>query len=300
MQSSTPHFIDAHTHVQFAAYDADREEVIARATAGGVSMVVIGTQRDTSARAVALAEAHAAEGMYAAIGLHPIHTSRSFHDADELGGMAGGDAVKPFVSRGEVFDYEYYKALAENPRTVAIGECGLDYFRFNEDEPRDGQIARQKDAFAAQMRLTKDVAKPLMIHCREAFADTIAMLRAAGPDGFTPGIVHFFTGTVDDARALLDMGFSFTFGGAVTFPPRKGAGAGTYDEVVKFIPIDRIMSETDAPYVAPAPFRGTRNEPSYIPHIVAKLAELKGVSPEEMKARILANAERVFGIEGFG
>jgi TatD DNase family protein len=292
------HFIDAHTHVQFAAYDADREEVIARATAADVHMIVIGTQRDTSARAVGLAEAHAAEGMYAVIGLHPIHTSKSFHDADELGGDIADseNVIKTFVSRGEIFDYEYYKALALHPRTIAIGECGLDYFRFNEDESRDEQVARQKDAFAAQMRLTKDVAKPLMIHCREAFADTIAMLRVTGPDGFTPGVVHFFTGTVDDARALLDMGFSFTFGGAITFPPRKGLMAGTYDELVKFIPIDRIMSETDAPYVAPVPFRGKRNEPAYIPHIVAKLAELKGVSRETMKTRIWENAKRIFGI----
>lgn len=302
MQSSTPHFIDAHTHVQFAAYGApgDREAVLSRAAAADVHMIVIGTQRDTSARAVALAEAHAADGMYAVIGLHPIHTSKSFHDADELGAATeSGDAngvPSGFVSRGEIFDYDYYKALALRPRTVAIGECGLDYFRFNEDESRDEQIVRQKDAFAAQMRLTKDVGKPIMIHCREAFADTIAMLRAAGPDGYTPGVIHFFTGTVDDARALLNFGFSFTFGGAITFPPRKGAASGAYDDVVKFIPIDRIMSETDAPYVTPVPFRGKRNEPAYIPHIVAKLAELKGVSPEEMKERIWENAEKMFRI----
>jgi TatD DNase family protein len=294
--NSKSRFIDAHTHVQFAAYDdeGDRDAVLARAAAGDVHMIVIGTQRDTSARAVALAEAHAVEGMYAVIGLHPIHTSKSFHDADELG---GDDTAKSFTSRGEIFDYEYYKTLALYPRTVAIGECGLDYFHFNEDESRDEQIARQKDAFAAQMRLTKDVGKPLMIHCRDAFADVIAMLRAAGSDGYTPGVVHFFTGTVDDARAFLEMGFSFTFGGVVTFPPRKGFDRGTYDDVVKFIPIDRIMSETDAPYVAPVPFRGKRNEPSYIPHIVAKLAELKDVSPEEMKTQIWENAKRVFGIK---
>ncbi len=287
------HFIDAHTHVQFSAYAAegDREAVLQRAKDAGVYMINVGTQRDTSAAAVALAEAYAADGVYAAIGLHPIHTGKSYHDTDELG---GGDAAKAFTSRGEVFDYDYYKSLALHPRTVAIGECGLDYFHFADDEPRDVQVARQKDAFAAQMRLTKDVGKPLMIHCRDAFADVRAMLRAAGPDGYTPGVVHFFTGTVDDAREFLELGFSFTFGGAVTFPPRKGHAAGMYDEVVKFIPLDRIISETDAPYVAPVPHRGARNEPSYIPHIVARLAALKGVSPEDMKARIWENATRVF------
>ncbi len=243
---------------------------------------------------MALAEAHAAHGVYAAIGLHPIHTGRSYHDENELG---GGDAAKAFTSRGEEFDYEFYKKLALNPRTVAIGECGLDYFHFSDDEPRDAQIARQKEAFAAQMALSKDSGKALMIHCRDAFADVLTMLRATGPGGYTPGVVHFFTGTVDDARAFLDLGFSFTFGGVITFPPRKGADRGTYDDVVKFIPADRIMSETDAPYVAPMAFRGKRNEPSYIPHIVAKLAELKGLPPEEMKARIWENARTVFGVQ---
>jgi TatD DNase family protein len=289
------HFIDAHTHVQFSAYDApgDRDAVFARAKEADVWMVNVGTQRDTSAAAVALAEAHAADGVFAAIGLHPIHTGRSYHDENELG---GGEAAKAFAARGEAFDYAYYKKLAEHPRTLAIGECGLDYFHFNEDEPREAQIVRQKEAFAAQMRLSKEVGKPLMIHCRDAFADVRAMLSAAGPDGYTPGIVHFFTGTMDDARAFLAMGFSFTFGGAVTFPPRKGQMAGTYDEVVKFIPEDRILSETDAPYVAPVPFRGARNEPSYVVHTVARLAALKGISPDAMQERIWDNAVRIFRI----
>jgi TatD DNase family protein len=289
------HFIDAHTHVQFSAYGAegDRDAALKRAKDADVYMINVGTQRDTSAAAVALAEAHQGEGVYAAVGLHPIHTSRSHHDEAELG---GGDAAKAFVSRGETFDYEYYKKLAEHSRVVAIGECGLDYFHFNEDESREAQVARQKEAFAAQMELSRDVDKALMIHCRAAFADVIEMLRAAGPGGCTPGVVHFFTGTVDDARAFLDLGFSFTFGGAVTFPPRKGMDRGSYDDVVKFIPADRIISETDAPYVAPVEFRGKRNEPAYIPYIVAKLAALKGVAPGEMKAQIWENAKRVFRI----
>ncbi len=292
-------FIDVHTHIQFPAYDApgDRDAVIARAKEAGVLMINAGTERGTSAAAVALADAHADDGVYAAIGLHPVHTGPSYHDADELGVPEAGDAGKTPSLRGEMFDYEYYRALARHPRTVAIGECGLDYFHFAGDEPRDSQIARQKDAFAAQMRLSKDSGKALMIHCRDAFADLRAMLRDAGPEGYAPGVVHFFTGSVDDARDLLDLGFSFTFGGAVTFPPRKGASSGMYDDVVRFIPADRIMSETDAPYVAPVPFRGKRNEPAYIPHIVARLAELKGIPAEGMKEAVWRNAQRVFGVE---
>ncbi len=292
-------FIDAHTHVQFSAYGApgDRDAVCARAKDAGVLMINAGTCRSTSAAAVAFANAHAADGVYAAIGLHPVHTGPSYHDEDELGSQEGGNAEDAPAARGEVFDYGYYRTLALDPRTVAIGECGLDYFHLNDEEPREIQIARQKDAFAAQMRLSKESGKALMIHCRDAFSDLRAMLHAAGPEGYVPGVVHFFTGTEDDARDLLALGFSFTFGGAITFPPRKGASEGMYDGRVRFIPVDRIMSETDAPYVAPVPVRGMRNEPAYIPFIVARIAALKGISAEAMKAAIWENAQRVFGVK---
>lgn len=289
------HFFDAHTHVQFSGFEDDREAVIRRAIEADVRMVNVGTQRDTSAAAVALAHKYPDGAMYAAVGLHPVHTGRSFHDAQELGAPEGGPAAKGFTSRGEMFDADYYRALAFDPATVAIGECGLDYFHFDENEPRDAQVARQKDAFGAQIALAKEMKKPLMIHCRNAFADLIEMVRPHAHE-LPPGVVHFFTGTPDDARALLALGFSFTFGGAITFPLRKGRAQGDYDEAVRSIPLDRIMSETDAPYVAPAPRRGKKNEPAYVVHAVARLAELKGVPLDEMKAQIWKNAERVFAI----
>ena len=276
-----PKYFDAHTHVQFSAYEADREAVLSRALEADVWLMNVGTQKDTSRAAVKLA-GHYKEGVYAAIGLHPIHTSRSYHDAQELG---GGDAAKAFTSRGEIFDTDFYRELAQDPKTLAIGECGLDYFRFNEDEPKEEQVRRQKEAFLAQIALAKDVKKPLMIHCRNAFADVIELVRPHAGD-MPPGIIHFFTGTPADAKALVELGFSFTFGGVVTF-------ARNYDEAIALIPPDRILSETDAPYVSPAPYRGKRNEPAYVTHSVAKLAELKGVPPEEMKARIWANVQRV-------
>ncbi|MGC9599632.1 MAG: TatD family hydrolase [Minisyncoccia bacterium] len=286
-------FFDAHAHTQFSAYDADREAVIRRAEDASVRVVNVGTQRDTSARAVALAEQHA--GFYAAVGLHPIHTSRSYHDTDELG---GGETAKGFVSRDEVFDPDRYKALALHPKTVAIGECGLDYFRFNKDESREEQIERQKAAFLAQIAFAREVKKPLMIHCRDAFADLIQLLKenTFGFPAGGPGVIHFFTGTAVDAKQLLDLGFYFTFGGAVTFPPRKGKTEGDYDAIVKMIPADRLLSETDAPYVAPAPYRGKRNEPAYVVEVVKKLAELKNVSPDAMKERIYQNAVKVFNL----
>ncbi len=287
-------FFDAHAHVQFSAYDADRESAIQRAEDAHVRVVNVGTQRDTSARAVALAEQHA--GFYAAVGLHPIHTSKSYHDTDELG---GGETAKAFISRGESFDPDRYKALALHPKTVAIGECGLDYFRFNENESREEQIERQKAAFLAQITFAREVKKPLMIHCRDAFADLIHLLKesASGFPASGPGVIHFFTGTVIDAKQLLDLGFYFTFGGVITFPPRKGKAEGDYDAIVKMIPVDRLLSETDAPYVAPVPYRGKRNEPAYIVEVVKKLAELKSFSFEKMAEQIFRNAQRVFKIE---
>ena len=285
-------FFDAHTHAQFSAYAADREDVIRRARAAGVAFVNVGTQKATARAAVELAEGR--DGLYAAVGLHPIHTSRSHHDADELG---GGEAAKSFTSRGEVFDKAVYRPLAEHPKTVAIGECGLDYFHLNDDEPHDEQIAKQKAAFIGQIELAHEVGKPLMIHCRDAFADLIAMLREHGALlGKEPGVIHFFSGTLGDARALFGLGFSFTFGGAITFPPRKGQSEGSYDATIKMLPADRILSETDAPYVAPALYRGKRNEPAYVVEVVKRLAELKGMTTEAMADQTVANARRIFGV----
>lgn len=278
-------FWDAHTHVQFTAFDVDRDAVIRRAREAGVRMVNVGTQKDTSARAVALAEEN--DGLYAAVGLHPVHTSISFHDTDELG---GGEAAKAFTSRGEAFDAGYYRKLALRPKTVAIGECGLDYFHFNGQESRKEQVGKQKAAFLAQMELSREVKKPLMVHCRDAFPDLIQLLKENQSRFFisNPGIIHFFTGTPDEAKELLALGFSFTFGGVITF-------ARNYDKVIETIPPDRLLSETDAPYVAPAPYRGRRNEPAHVVEVVKKLAELKDISAEEMRRRISENAQRLFG-----
>jgi len=299
MQESGPRFFDVHTHVQFAAFKDDYREVIERALAMGVWMVNVGTQKDTSKSAVEIANQYK-EGVYATIGLHPIHTSKSFHDIDELGpsfaeapavakaledrSAGKGETAKGFSGRGEEFDYNTYKKLAEDPKVVAIGECGLDYFRVNGEEARK----KQKEAFLAQIELAKDVKKPLMIHCRNAFSDLIDVLQ---PKTYNPkpSVIHFFTGSKDDAKTLLEMGFYFTFGGVITFTR-------DYDEVIKMIPLDRILSETDAPYVAPAPHRGKRNEPAYVLEVVKKLAEIKGISENELQGRISANAVRVFGL----
>lgn len=278
---STPKFFDVHTHVQFAAFKDDADLVIQRALNAGTWMVNVGTQRDTSAKAIELAEKYP-EGVYATIGLHPLHTEKSHHDAQELG---TSNKALEFTSRGEEFDYAYYEKLALHQKVVAIGECGLDYYRLGE-----GTKDKQKSVFLRHMELAEELKKPLMIHCRQAFGDLIALLNTKRSTLNVPsGVVHFFSGTKDDVKKLLDLGFSFSFGGVITF-------ARDYDEVVKYIPLDHILLETDAPYVAPVPYRGKRNEPAYAVEVAKKMAELKNTSLQEVATRTLENSRGLFGV----
>lgn len=267
-------YFDAHTHVQFVAYDTDREATIARAADAGVGMNVVGTQKDTSTAAVALAEKY--DHIWASIGLHPIHTSKSYHDTKEL-----GEGGKEFTSRGEVFDKAYYKALAENPRTIAIGECGLDYYRLEDDTK-----ALQQKTFIEHIELANEVGKPLMLHIRNAYDDAIALLKTHAK---VKGDVHFFAGDWNIAKQFLDLGFTLSFTGVLTFTH-------DYDEVIKNTPLDMLLSETDAPYITPVPHRGKRNESAHIPLIVQQIALIRDEPLEQVRAQILTNAARVFGI----
>lgn len=281
IQKEPSHYFDAHTHVHFAAFKDDYRATIDRALKQDVQLITVGTQRDTSADAVRVAHEFP-KGVWAAIGLHPIHTEASFHDMRELG---GGESAKEFTGRGEVFDYETYKKLALDPKVVAIGECGMDFYRLTENSKK-----LQTEVFRAQIQLAHDVQKPLMIHCRNAFTDLIYTLNHESDKlNDSPGVVHFFTGTPEEAMMLMDMGFAFTFGGVITFTD-------DYDKAIRSIPMDHLLAETDAPYVAPAPYRGKRNEPAYVTEVVARLAALKAVTPEEMKHNIWKNAKRIFGV----
>jgi|SRR3989344_214028 len=276
-------FFDVHTHVQFAAFREDYDEVISRALEKNIWLVNVGTQKNTSQKAIDFANSYP-EGVFATVGLHPIHTEASFHDADELG---EGEGAETFTSRGEEFDIELYKKMAENSKAVAIGECGLDYYRIENKESR----IKQEKAFRSQIELAIELKKPLMIHCREAFGELIKILNSCflirNSSMDSQGIIHFFSGSKDDAKILMDLGFSFSFGGVITF-------ARQYEELVKYIPLEKILLETDAPYVAPVPYRGKRNEPSYVIEVAKKLAEIKSLDIEAVAAATTENAERIF------
>lgn len=276
-----PKLIDVHTHVQFAAYDSDMTEVIDRSLKSDTWLINVGTQQDTSAKAVEVANLYK-EGVYATIGLHPIHTEKSYHDSQELG---GGETAKDFTSRGEIFDYEFYKKLGADPKVLAIGECGLDYYRLEESSR-----VKQLEAFESQIKLSFELKKPLMIHCRNAFRDLIdCLVKNKNKLNDLPGIIHFFTGTPEDAAELMKLGFYFSFGGVTTFTR-------DYDAAIKKIGLDRIVLETDAPYVTPIPFRGKRNEPSYLSNTAKAVSEVLGVTEETAALKTTANAKKVLKI----
>jgi TatD DNase family protein len=234
----------------------------------------VGTQFETSAAGVLLAEKF--DDVYATIGLHPIHTSKSFHDTKEL-----GPGNKEFTSRGETFDISKYKELAQSSKVIAIGECGLDYYRLEENTKK-----LQVENFVSQIELANMLHKPLMLHIRNAYNDALEVLRAHAK---VQGDVHFFAGSWEEAKQFLELGFTLSFTGVITF-------TNDYDEVVKNTPLDMILSETDAPYVAPVPYRGKRNEPVYVVEVVKKIAEIKNLPEEEVSVQTLSNAKKLFGI----
>lgn len=277
-----PKYIDIHCHVNFTAFDADRDNVIKRALDNDTWVINVGTQVDTSKKAIELAHKYK-EGVYATVGLHPIHTGKSFHDKEELGPAfvkaSDGQGKEGFFSRGEVFDKNLYREFLKDPKVVAIGECGLDYYRCDVES-----IETQKNNFIEQIKLANEVNKPLMLHVRNAYADTLKILKEYAK---VKGVVHFFAGSPEEAKEFLDFGFLLSFTGVLTFTH-------DYDEVVRQTPLDMILTDTDSPYVAPAPYRGKRNEPSYVREIVKKIAEIKELPETEVAEAIVANARRIF------
>jgi len=282
-----PKYIDIHSHINFKIFDDTKDEVIQRAFNNDTWLINVGTQYDTSKKAVELANKYK-EGVYAIIGLHPIHTGASYHDKKEL-----GDEGEEFTSRGEIFDKKIGKV-------VAIGECGLDYYRCTEES-----IEKQKVAFISQIELANELNIPLMLHIRNndeslptgqagksknAYKDALEILKKYAK---VKGVSHFFAGSLEDAKNFIDFGFYISFSGAITFPPKKNGKGCNYKSIIKEIPIEKIMADTDSPYVAPVPHRGHQNEPSYVADIVKKIAQIKGLSEEKIAEIIVSNIRQL-------
>lgn len=258
-ETATLTLIDSHCHIDMEQYDADRDAVVARAREAGVAdMLIVGGVGEQRGHRRALAVA-AAYSFPASAGVHP-HEARL---ADE--GV-----------------YEELQALAEERRIVAIGEVGLDFHY--DHSPRDVQ----RDVFRRQIRLARQVRLPLIVHTREADEETAAMLEEEGA-GEGGGVIHCFTGGHDLARRALDLGFFISFSGIVAFPRAE-----VIQEVARLVPSDRLLVETDAPFLAPPPHRGRRNEPAYVVEVARRVASLRGATLASVARGALANFDRLF------
>ncbi|MBK9245807.1 MAG: TatD family hydrolase [Burkholderiales bacterium] len=252
-------FVDSHCHLAFAELADDIDGVLARMATAGVGRVLsVCTRLDEFERVHALALRD--ERIYASVGVHPDTTG----------------IEEPTVER--------LAELAARPRVIAIGETGLDYYRL--PEPLDWQ----RERFRVHIRAARAAGKPLIIHTRSASADTLRIMREERAD-LTGGVMHCFTEGLDVARAAIDMGFFISFSGIVTFK-----NAGELQAVARALPLDRLLIETDAPYLAPVPFRGRTNEPAYVPHVAGKLAELHGATLPLIEARTEENFRLCFNV----
>ncbi|MDP2647689.1 MAG: TatD family hydrolase [Candidatus Yanofskybacteria bacterium] len=264
---------DSHCHPQSPQYKNDREEVMRRALDAGVFMICVGTDLKMSKEAIALANKF--NGVWASVGLHPN---------DNL---------------DERYNQNDYKRLLAEPKVVAIGEVGLDYYRTTDP----GKKKFQRERFEKQIELARESEKPLIIHCRDAHDDMISILKnwpALGKPKARPGkleigdfpggVIHSFTGTYDDAKKYLELGFFLGFNGIVTFTH-------AYDEVVKNIPLKQMLLETDAPYLAPEPYRGKRNEPVNVKEVAAHIAKLRGGVVSEVESQTAQNTIALFKLQ---
>ncbi len=255
-----PKFFDIHSHLNFKDYGGDLAEVLQRMKDTGTHTIVVGTDYESSKSAVELAEKH--KEIYACIGIHPVDD--------------------PSAS----FEVEKFSELVKNPKVVAVGECGLDFFHAKKEE----DFERQKNLFLAQIDFALKYDKPLMIHSRNAYEELLEILEPMKKEFGEKlrGDIHFFAGSLEIAKRFWAIDFTTSFTGVITF-------ARNYDEVIKNAPIEMIMSETDAPFVTPAPYRGKRNEPSYVREVVSKIAEIRNEDFEAIRAKLVENALRMIG-----
>lgn len=251
--------IDTHAHLDDRAFNRDRAALIARLHADEVGVITVGSDLASSREAVRLAERHRL--IWATVGVHP-HSAK-YVTPDVLGDL---------------------EDLAKSPRVVAIGEIGLDYYR--DLSPRD----IQRSVFAAQLELAKKLKLPVVLHNRQSTDDLVSILRKAGR--VHVGVVHSFLGDADLAEAFLSLGLHLGVGGPLTYPANA-----TLRDTVRSAPIERVLLETDCPYLTPVPHRGKRNEPGYVELVAAEIARLRGVAVEEVRQAATENALRLFEIE---
>lgn len=277
--------IDTHAHLNFAAYKDDVAEVIQRIVNENMKVINVGSQFSTSERAVKIAEKYPGT-CYAAVGLHPIHLFEMEFDESEM----------PFKTRKEEFISENYEQLAKNPNVVAIGEMGLDYFHMPSGVSQREFENKQRWTFLKGIQLAQRLRLPVILHCRGSKEDEERpykqMLEVLKESGYTKAVLHCFTSTWQIAEKYLKAGFMISFTGIITYPKTK-----ELEKVVKNTPLDRMMVETDSPYLAPQMVRGKRNEPRFVRYVADRIAEIKGISPEEVEETTTNNAINFFNLK---
>lgn len=270
-----PKYFDIHSHINFSVFDKDRDDVIRRMREEDVWAIAVGTDLKTSKEVVDLADKN--ENIFATVGLHPDENS-------------GGGFVIPAK---ETFVENDYKEFVKNKKVVAVGECGLDYYRTWNNE--SGTKKKQKENFERQIQFALGNNLPLMLHFRpsartmDAYEDAYEILNSKFKihGEKLRGNSHFFAGDLDIAKKFLNIGFTLSFTGVITF-------ADSYDEIIKYAPIDMLMSETDCPFVAPLPHRGKRSEPIYVKEVVKRIAKIKTENIERTAEILVDNSNRVF------
>ncbi len=261
--------IDAHCHLNFTEYDDDRDEVLFRARQVGVkNFLVIGTSLETSEKALALAKKE--KDIAAVVGVHPTEIEH---------------LPEHWVSQ--------LKTLALDPEVVAIGEIGLDYYHTQETAVHK----KQQEIFVTQLEIAHEVGKPVQIHNRHAGEDLMQILNEHSQILLNqPGMLHCFASSLDVLRQALDLGFYIGIDGNVTYPGLAKGESVTIPEIVRTTPLERIITETDSPYLTPIPYRGSRNEPQHVILVAAEIARIKGVSAQEVEEQVHKNVSTLFGI----
>lgn len=275
-----PKLIDSHCHLHFPAYGEKIDDVLRRMSESDVWAVTVGTTAKTSKAGIDFAQQH--ENVFATVGHHPEHLTSSYEDEYE-----GAD---------DPFDLDKLRNLAKDPKVVSIGETGLDFFRIDEDRDRQEAEQLQEDVFRQHIALAEEADKPLTIHCRDAGERFISIIKDEKAQGRKiRGVMHCYTGDWEEAQKLLDLGLFISFTGIITFGVKKSADPEKHvHRVIERMPLDRMMIETDAPWLAPEPHRGTQNEPVFVEYVARKIAELRGMEYEEIASITTENAIRFF------
>jgi len=281
--------IDTHAHINFKDFKDDADEVIRRSLGNDTWMILVGSEYRTSNRALKYSNKYE-KGVYTAIGLHPIHLEDVGIKSDDDNG------AYEFNSRAEVFDYDSYEKLAKFEKVVAIGEIGLDYYHIDKTKDVNAIKKKQQEVFAQQLLLARSLDLPVIIHCRQAHDDMLAILQDFKkeyghmiPVDRPWGVMHCFSGDEDLAWKYFSLGLLISFTGLITFSQQ-------WDSLIRKMPIDKIMLETDSPYMTPEPYRGERNEPVLVQYVAKRIADIRNIKVEKVAEITTATARSLFKI----